>query len=61
MTGRVQGLYLVALVVSMVGVTYASVPLYRCASECCSMQACSAWHDMAWAALSCVELQVGHC
>ena len=25
-----QGLYLVALVVGMVGLTYASVPLYRC-------------------------------
>jgi hypothetical protein len=27
-----QGLYLVALVVGMVGLTYASVPLYRCAA-----------------------------
>ena len=25
-----QGLYLIAIAVGMVGVTYASVPLYRC-------------------------------
>ena len=28
-----QGVYLVALVVGMVGLTYASVPLYRCAAD----------------------------
>lgn len=28
-----QGLYLVAMVVGMVGLTYASVPLYRCVSQ----------------------------
>ncbi len=31
-----QGVYLVALVVGMVGLTYASVPLYRCAADCFS-------------------------
>ena len=29
-----QGVYLVALVVGMIGLTYASVPLYRCAAGC---------------------------
>ena len=29
-----QGVYLIALVVGMVGLTYASVPLYRCAAVC---------------------------
>jgi hypothetical protein len=33
-----QGVYLVALVVGMVGLTYASVPLYRCASILISRQ-----------------------
>lgn len=37
-----QGLYLVALVVGMVGVTYASVPLYRCGVPACRVPACEA-------------------
>ena len=38
-----QGVYLVALVVGMVGLTYASVPLYRCAAGCplSPVQGCS--------------------
>ena len=29
-----QGVYLISLVVGMIGLTYASVPLYRCAADC---------------------------
>ena len=29
-----QGVYLISLVVGMIGLTYASVPLYRCAANC---------------------------
>ena len=45
---RRQGLYLVALVVGMVGVTYASVPLYRYALNlpltCATLAVCIARH-----------------
>lgn len=39
-----QGVYLVALVVGMVGLTYASVPLYRCAAGC-TLSPVQAWAE----------------